>query len=560
MELNSAIDNVKSKSASPISVVWDLVGLAVPAIAVAPALLFLVGDSTSTPNFIIGLLALAGLIALAWFRSMPCNRVHTQKRHQLHLASVGLGAALLCWSTWVFYPPGAVVAGLLFLFAWICSRSANPWPEVAGWCCALGSFIGFPFAFFSGMTNWITYLVGGTVVGVLDFFQIPNLAVGTLFESAGLQFSILNTSGGVGSLTLLVTITFLFLVHRRESLLCGLLAVFAVPVWLYLSLVVRMLVIVIVMQWVGRDLSNGMDFLLLSAGTFVFACLLSWLCIVVLRRMTAPMVATEDDFGPALEHFNHFLRWPQEIPARSDARTGKSLSADSDGVEFTKSGLQIPHIVLASVVGLCGLMSITVVARGSAVPRWQQDLAWVASVREKLEAAELPADRAGFRRVALTPEQVSEPLLAAFQAGQQTVEVSAIAPQFGWEDPARSYEVAGWTVRGEFKSDSKWPFYAAAFELDSGVYRYVFASCADKNLYPLDFVPNYAGGGETAAPSPNVLGLLGGELRSSDVPNVRLQMTCETAAPLGRVKTAELIAELEAVFLEIRDSLVQSAD
>ncbi|MFN3192979.1 MAG: exosortase U [Aureliella sp.] len=485
----------------------------------------------------------------------------TKNRVLLSLVTFSISTLLGVYACWYFIGWCGLIACIGCLTAYSLLRLDNSWAEVFGWSLLASVAAGIPYELFPGVEVWLRGVSVATASAFLDLIGTPNLLSGTLLEVQGLKIFSAQVLSGIANAQFVVGMCMAMAIYWRQSLFVGIKLIVHAGIWLCFANVVKLLVIVYFHTTGDRDLTSGLDLILLSIATLFLAAFLCYFSMLTLQLLTAPVVGTVEEFGPALESLNSLLRWPQPIPARVGGGKLRSAGKERKPKPINLSLLTTTSRVFLIGTGflaLAGVACLGVLRNGTASPL---DVESLPNVVAMADSVELPADRRDLRRIVEKDEEGEKQdsgLRWRYFFDGRVVDFSVEQPLQGWVDPAESLTQIGWQVQRSAKLKDDWPYIVMALKTDLGSNAFLFVSCMDEKGEQIDLLPEVNKNAELERfrSTNNLWDLLKGKPSFAVVPNAQIRLYTELGEGLTNEERQSLLQQLEKLYVEFREALV----
>ena len=229
-------------------------------------------------------------------------------RSSLRLAS-GVAVALLCFlaaaeSILISSPWLAYAAGVGLVVAWLLLRGNNlHWQAAVGLSSVLWMTLPFPAGYDNKLIQFLQRQSSTFTSVILDCIGILHLPEGNVLELPQKRLFVDEACSGVDSLYALMAICLCLVLWFRQRLFVAVISLSLVPVWASCGNIVRLVSIVLGLQWFGIDLSHGTQHTILGLLVFVgaFSCdfaFIQFAGAVFRRRARKDMPATSESSRP----------------------------------------------------------------------------------------------------------------------------------------------------------------------------------------------------------------------------------------------------------------------
>jgi hypothetical protein len=379
----------------------------------------------------------------------------------------------------------ASVAAIGAFGGWALGRMTRVhWPAIAAWCALLLVALPLPALWELGLVRWMQWLAGLLAAGVLDLLRVPNLRYGNLFELKGYLLNIEAALRGPFSFYALAGLAAITMYLRGNGFTTTLVKFLTLPLWGILLYTVRLLIILLAQHWYGRDLTQGNDFLLVSAASFAWAYLAYLLWDLLLSTMLGPVPPEVPELAPYYNRLNRFLCWPNEVPIdditpslaferrsqpREETTSAKKRTDTAAANWWRMPSLAVPLVALLVAAGFASVTVAAVTLRGSgslsaALPELTSEQLALLPSKETLPETYESWLRIGFRRdeVDAVNRVGGETLAWDYRSGNRQATFRTDLPTRGWVDLAHWYAQRGWQlvdiVEVPGKLNPNWPW------------------------------------------------------------------------------------------------------
>jgi len=173
--------------------------------------------------------------------------------------------SILISSPWLAY-----AAGVGLVVSWLLLRGNNlRWPEAVGLSSVLWMTLPFPAGYDDRLIQFLQRQSSYFTSVILDCIGILHLPEGNVLELSQKRLFVDEACSGVDSLYALMAICLCLVLWFRQRLFVALISLSLVPVWASCGNIVRLVSIVLGLEWLGIDLSHGTQHTIL--GLLVFA-------------------------------------------------------------------------------------------------------------------------------------------------------------------------------------------------------------------------------------------------------------------------------------------------
>jgi hypothetical protein len=379
----------------------------------------------------------------------------------------------------------ATVAAIGAFGGWALGRMTRVhWPAIAAWCALLLVALPLPGWWELGLVRWMQWIAGLLAAGVLDLLRVPNLRYGNLFELKGFLLNIEAALRGPFSFYALAGLAAITMYLRGNGLTTTLVKFLTLPLWGILLYTARLLIILLAQHWYGRDLTQGNDFLLVSAASFAWAYLAYLLWDLLLSTMLGPVPPEVPELAEQYNRLNRFLCWPNEVPidditpslafersegSRAVETTETKLREKTIATWWRLPGLAVPLVGLLLAAGFASVTVAAVTLRGSgsistALPELSSEQLALLPSKETLSETVDSWLRVGYRRDEVEAIERVGPETRAwdYRSGNRLATFRADLPTRGWSDLVHWYAQRGWELEEMVvvpgKLNPNWPW------------------------------------------------------------------------------------------------------
>gem|GEM_PF-6688452 len=481
---------------------WDLCALVLPLLAMAPLVrLEILAIASRKERWFSALIPLfVALAVLLIFRKKPTLAPIQEEEGGFYQAiklavtgtaysnplldgpvrSPSLGRArwaigIVCCSLLMFIvsvlwsaPWLATVAAIGTFGGWALGRMTRiHWPAIAAWCILLLAALPLPGGWELGLVRWMHYLAGLLTGGALDLLGVPNLRHGNQIEMKGLLLNIDAGLRGPFSFYALAGLAMITMYLRGNGLTTTLFKFLSLPVFGILLYTLRLLIILLAQHWYGRDLTQGNDYLMVSAASFAWAYLAYLTWDLLISTMLGPVPTVVPELAESYKRMNNLLCWPNEGPFADTTASLEFEQSNPMAAAKIDDSLQQPApnwwklaslaLPLAGLLIAAGFASITVAAvslRGSgsltsAAPELTPERIATLPSKETLPESFEEWLRIGFRSEEVEGKDKvgAETLAWDYRKGNRQATFKVDLPTRGWSDLIHWYAQRGWEVR-----------------------------------------------------------------------------------------------------------------
>lgn len=206
----------------------------------------------------------------------------------LVLALVAAGEAVLISSPWLSY-----VAGVLVVTSWLLLRAGNmSWQSAIAISSLLWITVPLPAGYDKKMIQYLQAQSSFAASSVLDVVKISHLREGNILQLLDKRLFVDEACSGVDSLYALMAISLTLVLFMRQRFIVALCALSMVVVWASCGNILRLVLIVFGLQWLGIDLSSGTPHTILGLCVFCVAFGCDFAFIRFLGALAAPVSRT----------------------------------------------------------------------------------------------------------------------------------------------------------------------------------------------------------------------------------------------------------------------------
>jgi hypothetical protein len=476
----------------------------------------------------------------------------------------------------------ATVAAVMTFGGWALGRMTRiHWPAIASWCFLLLAALPLPGAWEVGLIHGMQYLSGILTAGVLDLLGIPNLRHGGLIELKGMLLNIDAAMRGPFSFYALAILALITMYLRGNGFTTTLLKFLFLPVLGVLLYTVRLLMILLAHHWFGRDLTQGNDYLLVSAASFAWAYLVYLIWDLLVSTMLGPVPTIVPELAKSYNRLNKLLCWPNETPfadttpslqfergtPKATVETEIDTSSQLAPSWWKIASLALPLVALLVAAGFASVTVAAVTLRGSgsitsATPNLAAERLAALPQKDNLPESFESWLRVGYRRDEIEANERIGPTTLAwdYKNGNRQATFRVDLPTRGWADVIRWYRQRGWeieeTVIVQSKVTKDWPWIEMTLVNSYGIKARVCHSVFTSNGKPyLDSPAATPLNPENWVNPPkqslsDKLSLLAGK---APPVTMQIQLFCDT---LDVGKKIEL-AEFRKLYEQLREKLIQ---
>ena len=295
-------DSLRSNSRWTTATRWTWIALVLPLLALSPLLYMQCHALMLKPHLQFFPLAIAASIYFIGFdRSVDRSPQNRPWAFPLWVATVLLSLlALYLGSPWLAHFCAIALLGVWGLVA----RPQLSNLRLSGICGLLLVTLPPPF-------GWDKKLVGGLQAfssvacsRLMDLTQIVHVRRGNIIEVSSKPLFVEEACSGVDSQYALMAVAGVLLLLGRAGWPVSLLTIVTVPIWAILGNLLRIYLIVIGLEWIGVDFSNGTTHTVLGLSVFIFTAWVHWSSVQLLNYLQLTLFRVPKDDEP--EHGDSF--------------------------------------------------------------------------------------------------------------------------------------------------------------------------------------------------------------------------------------------------------------
>jgi exosortase len=201
---------------------------------------------------------------------------------------IAAGEAVLISSPWLSY-----VAAVLVVTSWLLLRAGNiSWQSAIAITSLLWITVPLPAGYDKKMIQYLQAQSSFAASSVLDVVGIAHLREGNILQLLDKRLFVDEACSGVDSLYALMAISLTLVLFMKQRFVVALCALSMVIVWASCGNVLRLVLIVFGLQWVGIDLSTGTPHTILGLCVFCIAFACDFAFIRFLGALAAPVVTS----------------------------------------------------------------------------------------------------------------------------------------------------------------------------------------------------------------------------------------------------------------------------
>ena len=215
----------------------------------------------------------------------------------------GVGIASFCViaaaeSIFISSPWLAYASAVGLVVAWLLLRGNNlRWNTAVGLSSVLWMTLPFPAGYDDKLIQFLQRQSSHLTSMILDCIGILHLPAGNVLELAQKRLFVDEACSGVDSLYALMAICLCLVLWFRQRLLVAVVSLSLVPVWASCGNIVRLVTIVLGLEWAGIDLSHGVQHTILGLMVFAgaFSCdfaFIQFAGAVFRKKLPTVLVAT----------------------------------------------------------------------------------------------------------------------------------------------------------------------------------------------------------------------------------------------------------------------------
>ncbi len=298
--------------------------IVVPFVCIMPVFLFQWNRLANAPERWFVIVYLAYLL----FAIVRLNRqaIKSGKAERLEGLPLRNRMAITAWlasllafviSFWAFSPWLAHVACILLLAYWgLTTLKALSTNELLVWLGLLALTLPVPVYGDRLLIQSLQEAALPWSGAILDGLQVPNLQVHQTIEFGSKFFFVSELFAGWASVYALFAVAALLAWFNRLSMIVSLVTIASATTWYTFGCVLQIVAIAAAQHWIGRDMSQGWDSLLLEIIVFVFEGFAIWCTSLIAQTIFAPVPPAAPEATFLFRFVNHILSWPYPDPFR----------------------------------------------------------------------------------------------------------------------------------------------------------------------------------------------------------------------------------------------------
>ena len=455
------------------------------------------------PHYHFAPFAVLAVIVLAYSR---WPKEQSSKFHKSTWSGILLVLGLISGIMgWLFMEPNFAAYSVALLVTSLLARTVDPETNKSLWACALPLYVAMvpPMNLDVRLITWLQRVSAVFTSRLLDLLQFGHHMPGTVIQLPGnKQYGIEQACSGVVSFFTLLFVAVVFIVWNRRPWFRGLLLMIAAVFWALFMNTVRIMIIPIVDQNLGIDLSSGIQHDILGWAVLLMGIFLLFSTDQFLLFLFGPVETSTGQSGP----FGRLLTaiWNNVLAGDSEGEKRRRRRRQPVS-KFGRTAIWSTAAVLA----LLGVMQVVDLARS-----WNQpDLKvkfFDSDVTLPFEESDLPTEITSvtedgntikWTQVGYKPEDRSRGSdlglrsdVWSFNASRCRAMVSMDQTFPGWHELTTCYRNQGWKLVKRDRrvapisdeNDTEWPYIEAHFERDTGEKGYLLFSHFDAFGEPFD--------------------------------------------------------------------------
>lgn len=390
-----------------------------------------------------------GCAAVLLYRSVqplatpPVRRQRLASRGALYFGVLLLAVSIAAVSPWL-----AQIAAILTLLGWVLRYFKPERPMIAAWSL-LWLTVPLPFGLDESLARALQSLTTDHASAVLDFYGFHHLRMGFTIELADRELFVSQACSGANSLFAILALIALLGAWHHRPFPVTLISMCAAPLWVGILNIARIVLIVVCLENLNVDLSEGwphdaLALALLPAALCLIAAFNRFLLILI-GPISTPKWCSAVDL-PLTVGWNRFWGWPHEQEL-GVTKAEEQTAVLPPAVSPTPPPLLV-GCVTATVIGLVGLSVAPLDANADrAIPAI--DFEYL----QQLDAHTLPDqvdrwEQLEFESLERSPTDVLGHFSRTwtYGAGSDRFQVLVDFPFVGWHELSSCYRGAGWTI------------------------------------------------------------------------------------------------------------------
>ncbi len=542
---------------------WDLFAGILPAVACTPLLIQQVAVLGTKPHMSFYPITAVAFVILLILGARTKSNSGSDRNLLVAVSLLALGTAALAAAALRDSATLGQVAFVLFIGGWATGRYRSlHWGTTVGWMIFLASTIPLPRAMDRTILDSLYASSMSGTSAILDALEITHVQHGSSVEVEKAVLVGSDVAATWGSIFGLASFALGLAAFRHYGLVVATLTLALVPLWAWIGNILRSTAIAVAIQWYGRDLSNGKDYLLLHVATFLLSAALVWLSSRFLRNVFTPIGLADSKFGGFFTSLNQFFAWPGSI--EESAAVAEDGSPATSGGENPASGTITPGTdnallgsLLPKILGVAAVL-LMILPASRLLGGGLADLRFRLPAYTKQDALQTATGIAMPQQTTSGWTLIQEDLEAQtissrgqysiyWRYGNREKQFATVLslPFLGWNDPTERWTQRGWELQKEkaYETDG-WLLVECELANELGDWRYIIYSLATESGEPFNAAPERI----EADPAK-----LAGNKNRTAVTRC-LQLVAEPAAKL----TSSDIAEYRGQFVELRNGLLST--
>lgn len=264
---------------------WDIFQLGIPSLALSPLLYsqgtFLWGKQ-HLQFFPLAIAAVYYFIATEWDPAVPAEpRKQSFAKILSWLVVLLVAVSSLLYSSWL-----AHATMVIAVFTWALGRVGSiSFLRLVGICGLLAITIPFPFGGDHALIEWLQKASSLACSRMMDVLGIVHFRSGNIMEITAKPLFVEEACSGVDSQYALMAVAGVLLLIGRASVWVSIATIVTVPIWAILGNILRIIAIVLGLEYWDLDLSVGMKHTLLGLMCFSMAAWAHWSSVQFLNYL-----------------------------------------------------------------------------------------------------------------------------------------------------------------------------------------------------------------------------------------------------------------------------------